>query len=178
MAESALRSALIVAVPEAGSTVEQWRERTCSDKPSIGIPAHVTLLFPFVPASTIDDALVTELSALFRGFASFDFELREARRWPEMLYVAPEPPDPFVELTEAIVARYPDYPPYEGVFDSIVPHLTVAHGDASRLGQAEIDLLGSLPIAVMVREVVLLEETVPDWGRWHARARFPLQPRA
>jgi 2'-5' RNA ligase len=103
MAESVLRTALIVAVPEAGSSVEQWRERTCSDKPSIGIPAHVTLLFPFIPAPEIDDGLVAELSTLFGDFESFDFELREARRWPELVYLAPEPPEPFVDLTEAIV---------------------------------------------------------------------------
>jgi 2'-5' RNA ligase len=178
MTESVLRSALILAVPEAGRSVEQWRERTCTDKPSIGIPAHVTLLFPFVPASEIDDRLVAELSELFGGFENFNFELRETRRWPEMVYLAPEPPEPFVDLTEAIVARYPDYPPYEGVFDSIVPHLTVAHGGASLLGQAEAELLESLPIGVVAREVVLLEETVPDWGRWQTRARFALKPQA
>lgn len=178
MTESVLRSALLVTVPEAGRSIEHWRERTCSDKPSIGIPAHVTLLFPFVPAHEIDDGLIAELSALFREFESFDFELREARRWPEMSYLAPEPPEPFVDLTEAIVARYPDYPPYEGVFDSIVPHVTVAHGDTALLDQAESDVLESLPIAVAVREVVLLEEVVPDWGRWQTRARFALNPPA
>lgn len=165
-----------MAVPEAGTSVEEWRERTCTDKPSIGIPAHVTLLFPFVPAPEIDDGLVAELSALFGGFEIFNVELRETRRWPEMVYLAPEPPEPFIDLTEAIVARYPDYPPYEGVFDSIVPHLTVAHGGASLLGQAETELLESLPIGVVAREVVLLEESVPDWGRWQIRARFRLKP--
>jgi 2'-5' RNA ligase len=97
MTESVLRSALVVTVPEAGRSIEQWREPTCSDKPSIGISAHVTLLFPFVPAPEIDDRLIAELSALFREFESFDFELREARRWPEMSYLAPEPPEPFVD---------------------------------------------------------------------------------
>jgi 2'-5' RNA ligase len=173
-----LRSALIVAVPEAGRSIEQWRERTCSDKPAIGIPVHVTLLFPFVPAPDIHDGLIAELSSLFGGFESFFFELREARRWPQMSYLAPEPSEPLVDLTKAIVARYPDYPPYEDMFDSIVPPLTVAHGDTTLLDRAESDVLESLPIRVAVCEVVLIEEAVPDWGQWRTRVRFALSPPA
>jgi hypothetical protein len=66
--EEALRSALIVAVPEATSTVDGWREHTCADRPSIGVPAHVTILFPFVPAPEIDVALVDDLRGLFARF--------------------------------------------------------------------------------------------------------------
>jgi len=27
-----------------------------------------------------------------------------------------------------VVREFPDYPPFEGKFDTIVPHVTVAHG--------------------------------------------------
>ena len=47
---SALRSMVIIPVPEAADAVDRWREETCNDKPSIGVPAHITLIFPFVPA--------------------------------------------------------------------------------------------------------------------------------
>ena len=66
-----LRTALVVGVSEPAPIVDGWRERTCSDKPSIGVPAHVTLLFPFVPAERLDDRLLAELDALFARFDPF-----------------------------------------------------------------------------------------------------------
>jgi 2'-5' RNA ligase len=81
---TALRTALVVAVPEAGATVESWRERTCNDKPSIGIPAHVTLLFPFVAPDDLDREL-PRLRRLVSGFEPFRFMLDETRRFPNVL---------------------------------------------------------------------------------------------
>jgi hypothetical protein len=64
------------------------------------------------------------------------------------------------------------------MFDSIVPHVTVANGHTTLLDQAESDVLESLPIGVAVREVVLIEEVILDWGRWQTRANFALNPAA
>jgi 2'-5' RNA ligase len=168
------RSALVVAVPEAATTTEHWLERTAAAKPSRGVPAHVTILFPFVPAPSIDDSLLNALEALFARFDPFAFELRECRRFPAVLYLAPEPPEPFVALTEAVVVAYPDFLPYEGVFDSIVPHLTVAEGLPALLNRAEAEVRPRLPIRADAHEVLLLEEADPAAGEWGARARIPL----
>ena len=169
-----LRSALIVAVAEVGALVDDWRERTSTAKPSSGVPAHVTLLFPFVPAADIDHALVAELRMLFGRFPVFAFGLRELRHFPSVLYLAPEPPEPFVHMTEALVASYPDYAPYGGIFDSIVPHVTVAEGVPELLDEAERDIGQTLPIVAVANEVTLLEEVEPDLARWRTHARIPL----
>jgi 2'-5' RNA ligase len=171
---SDLRSALIVAVPEAAAAVDEWRERTCAAKPSSGVPAHVTLIFPFVPVTKIDDALIEDLGTLFGRFDAFAFELREAKRFPAVLYLAPEPAENFVRLTEALAVEYPGFRPYEGVFDSIVPHVTVAEGEPEILDKVERDVRRSLPISAEASEVILLEEAVPDSARWQTRARLPL----
>ena len=76
-------------------------------------------------------------------------------------------------MTEAIVRQFPDYPPYGGAFDTIVPHLTVAHGNDLVLNAAEADVQRILPIKSMAREALLLEEVEADWGRWEVRARLP-----
>jgi hypothetical protein len=154
--------------------VDAWRERTSAAKPSNGVPAHVTILFPFIPADEIDDELPADVQAVFGRFLGFSFELREARRFPGVLYLAPEPPEPFVALTEAVVAAYPAYTPYGGEFDSIVPHLTAAEGDPELLNEAERAILPSLPISAEAHEVVLLEEVEPNLARWRTRARIPL----
>ena len=171
----ALRSALVIAVPEAGRVVETWRERTCNDKPSIGIPAHVTLLFPFADPRDLDGEL-PRLERLFSGYGPFRFTLTELRRFPNVLYLAPTPATPFIALIAAVLVAYPDHPPYGGAVPrhSIVPHVTVASGDAAVLAEAEAEVLTCLPIASHARDVVVLEEVEPDWGQWRTRARLPL----
>jgi hypothetical protein len=171
---SGLRSALVVEVSEAAPAVDGWRERTSAAKPSNGVPAHVTVLFPFVPAAEIDAELLAGLRALFEDHPPFRFELRECRRFPAVLYLAPEPPEPFVALTDAVAAAYPGYTPYEGAFDSIVPHLTAAEGEPAVLDRAERDIRRWLPLAAEARDVLLLAEVEPDLARWREHTRLPL----
>ena len=167
-----METAVVIACPEISPVVDEWRERTSADRTSIGIPPHVTLLHPFVPAEAVGECL-GDLRELFAAIPAFDVAFRELRRWPEMAYLAPEPPEPFTRLTAAIVERWPDYPPYEGIHDAVIPHLTVAYGDDALLAEVEADVSPKLPIEAHAAEAVLLEEREPD-VRWAARARFPL----
>jgi 2'-5' RNA ligase len=166
---SALRSALIVAVPESAAVVDPWRERTLPERPSIGVPAHVTLLFPFAPPDQVDEV---QLRELFADQQSFPFRLARTERFPRILYLAPEPAEPFARVTQTLAARFPAYPPYEGAFETIVPHLTVAAGDDALLDEVDAAVAPSLPIEAEAREAVLLVEVVPDWARWETRERF------
>ena len=164
------RSALIVAVPEAEPLVHEWRMRY--DNAALGIPAHVTLLFPFVPAEEIGDELVAELRALFARQPAFSFTLARVARFPDVAWLAPNPSDPFRGLTDLIFSRYPDYPPYEGIHEEVIPHLTVAMGDTALQDEIEAALTPHLPIAAHAAEVTLLVED--ESGHWSASERFPL----
>jgi 2'-5' RNA ligase len=178
MAEAELRSALIVAFPQASPIVDEWREQTCGAKPSAGVPPHVTILWPFVPAASIDDALTDRLRRLFGSLEPFMVEFPATARFPDTLYLTPDPAEPFVELTRAVWEAYPEYPPYEGVFDAIEPHLTAAQGTDDVLAEAEADVRRRLPIVARVDEVVLIEEIEPDSALWRPRATFPLRAAA
>lgn len=167
-------TAILIAIPEVAPAVDPWRERTSLDPPSTGMPAHVTLLFPFMPPEQVDGRVISELRALVAAAPAFDVTFRETRRWPDTLVLIPEPGEPFIRLTGAIVERWPDYPPYEGAHDTVVPHLTVAHGDDRLLAEAEADVAAALPIEAVVQEALLIEETEPNRARWDVRARLPL----
>jgi 2'-5' RNA ligase len=165
------RSALIIAVPEAEPLVGEWRERY--DNARLGIPAHITLLFPFVPAERLDDEVREQLRELFAAQQGFSFLLTRLTDFPdETLWLAPEPAEPFRRLTELIFERYPAYPPYEGIHDEVIPHLTVTSGDASLRAEVEPALAPHLPIAAEAEEVTLLLED--DDGHWSRGERFPL----
>ena len=164
------RSALIVAVPEAEPLVHDWRLRY--DNASLGIPAHVTLLFPFAAAETINEKLSGELREVLAEEPAFSFALARVERFPEVAWLAPEPAEPFRRLTDLIFARYPEYPPYEGIHKEVIPHLTVAIGEPSLQDEVDRALTPHLPIAARVDGVALLVED--ESGHWQESERFPL----
>jgi 2'-5' RNA ligase len=169
---SELRSAVIVAVPEAAAAVDTWRELTCDAKPSIGVPPHVTLLFPFVAPAEIMDDVIGGLRRVFAPSRPFAVELRKLSRFPGILYLAPETAEPFVALTHALVSRFPGYPPYGDASLPVIPHLTVAQGDDELLDRAESEVTRALPIAAEITEALLLEQFEQDGLRWRVRERF------
>ena len=137
------------------------------------MPAHITVLFPFVPVDELDDQVSEELRELFAREPSFDFELPRVERFPEVVWLAPEPPEPFSRLTQLVFERWPNYPPYEGIHETVIPHLTVAEGGSELQEEVETDLTPALPVAAEARGVTLIEE-LPS-GHWQTRERFPLR---
>ncbi len=166
------RTALIVAVPEAESLVGEWRAKH-DWSAQHGVPAHITLLFPFVPAEEVNEQLLGDLRDLFTSQSAFTYRLPRVARFPEVAWLAPEPAEPFNELIELIASRYPDYPPYEGVHDEVIAHLTVAEGGPELQNQVEHALRPNLPIGAEARAVTLLVED--EAGLWGSRDRFPLR---
>ncbi|MEV5889196.1 2'-5' RNA ligase family protein [Nonomuraea fuscirosea] len=155
-------TALVVTVPEAESLVGRWRER------EDGIPAHVTVLVPFLHVSRIDDSVRAELRAVFQQHPAVDVGFRRVGRFPEVVYLVPEPAEVFVRLTEAVVARWPETPPYGGAHDTIIPHLTL--GRAGVVEESALD--GELPLTSRARAVTLL--VCADGERWTESETFPL----
>src|SRR5262245_55088323 len=113
-----LRTGLVVPVPEAEDLVGSWRLEHDPSAPN-GAPAHVTLLFPFRPADRVGDT-IDELRALFGSVARAPFRLAHIGVFPGVVWLAPEPPDLFRDLTHRLVERFPDCRPYEGAFGTKV----------------------------------------------------------
>jgi len=168
---AAAETALIIAVPEADELVGGAREKY-DPVAGRGIPAHVTVLYPFLPAGRIDDGLLAALRELFAGHEPFELGFAGFGRFPELLWLAPAPDGPVRALTAAVEARWPEAPPYGGVFDDPVPHLTVASKQPQETYDAmEREFTPGLPLRTRVAEVQLV---VFGSVRWHHRETFPL----
>jgi hypothetical protein len=167
------RTALVVVLADDDPVVRGFRRRH-DPAAARGIPAHVTIVFPFAPGAADDAGLLADLAELYADAAAFDAELARVERFPDHVWLAPEPRQRFVELVERTAARFPDYPPYEGAFDEVVPHLTVGSGDEVDAIEeaARSDLGPHLPLHVKATAVALLEEQ-PD-GMWVEREPIPL----
>ncbi|MFL6020369.1 MAG: 2'-5' RNA ligase family protein [Gaiellaceae bacterium] len=141
---------------------------------ALGIPFHVTLLYPFAPREALTDDLLADTRAFFAGHEPFDFELTRIAAWPRVLYAVPEPDAALRACMQELFARFPQWPPYGGLHAEVVPHATLAEEvDAAAVrDEVERRLAPHLPRRCQTRDVALLEEFAPD--RWRERRRFPL----
>lgn len=166
-------TALICRVPESERYIARYRERY--DPPARRrVPAHVTILYPFMAPGQVDTAVVAELTRIAAGIPCFDYRLRETRRFPVSLYLAPEPDRSFAALTQAVHRAFPDYPPFAGKFDVVVPHVTVAHADEAILCEIEVELRIALAsgggVKARCSEMILIEDTRGHWEQMHCFA--------
>lgn len=109
--------------------------------------AHITILAPFgVDQEPTADELA-DVEEYFADQTSFAYELTQVCTFPHGLrYLSPEPASRFSRMTHGLHQLFPEYAPYEGKFDLVVPHLTIP--DDARVGR--------LPIQAHAREATLL----------------------
>lgn len=164
-------SALYFEVPEAEALVGGHRLRW--DPAGPVVPAHVTVLFPFVEPSSIDDGLRAALASLAAAEKPFDVTFATVGRFPDVVWLRPDPSERISSLTQAVVARWPSHPPYGGAYEAVVPHLTVADGaPADVLRRLERELIAGLPISTRAATLTL---ACREGGRWHDVDRFALR---
>lgn len=171
--DSQAGTALVILVPEAKTLVQAFRERY-DPSAANGMPAHITILYPFKYAPEIDKRVMNALQSLFSCHSRFRFSLEETRRFPTTLYLAPRPAAPFKTLTRTVTERFPETPPYGGAFSAVVPHLTIAQvvdpQEVTKISD-EFDRAsrGRLPIHSHAEKIWLLEK---QEGRWKPTVSF------
>ncbi len=170
-----LESALIVIVPEVEDLVGRFRIQQ-DPSAAVGVPAHVTILYPFKPPHELTEEVLRSVSELFARESRFNASLTETRRFPDVLYLAPQPDVRFRHLIAIAAARFPETPPYGGQFLEVIPHLTVAQPeDAAQLdaitAEFELAAQGRLPVQTTVSDIALIDNAT---GRWRVRQRFAL----
>lgn len=166
---------LVAMVPEAEALVGRFRAQ---HDPSavLGMPAHVTINYPFRPERDLTESDLAAVAAVCAAIPRLDFQLTAIRRFPSVVYLAPEPQSGLEALIAAVAARFPDSPPYAGRHRQVIPHLTVAQiEDASALEAVAREFQAvaraRLPIACHISEITLFDN---PRGRWEAGAVFAL----
>jgi 2'-5' RNA ligase len=161
-------TALVVLLPELEPLLGPWRQRLTVDG-ARGMPSHVTLIIPFADSSEVEQRLEA-VRRVFSSFSPFALELSRTGRFTGLLYLQPEPAGPFVAITEALVDAFPEFPPYAGEFDEILPHVTVAQAGDDVLATVERKLVTQLPVKTRVERAWLVEDTPEGWRRHTAFA--------
>lgn len=145
---TAIETTLLLAVPVADPLVARHRSHLDLAAQD-GIPAHVTVIYPFKPLGELFAADHIVLEDLFLGHANSELTgTRTAWLGDAVMCVAVDDPEPVRRLIRSVVRSFPSLPPYAGSVraDEVIPHLTVGQ-DRSReeLAAAERDVAGCYP---------------------------------
>ncbi|MET7834719.1 2'-5' RNA ligase family protein [Micromonospora sediminicola] len=167
-------TALIVAVPEAERAVGHFRS-ALDRAAGWGVPAHVTVLYPFLTPDLITDDVLATLGRIFEATPRFDISFPEVKWFGDtVVWLSPQPDGGLRQLTAAVCQRFPEAPPYAGAHADVVPHLTIGH-DAPKhvLAEAAEAVAGHLPIRATVDAVQLIAGA-PAPDSWHPLREFRL----
>ena len=170
------QTAVIAPVPAAEPLVAEHR-RHLDPADAWGVPAHVTVLFPFVEPAAVNEHVITTLASAVAPIHSFDCCFVQTRWFGhDVLWLEPRPDRPFRLLTTAVWDAFPSNPPYGGAHDDVVPHLTVGGrrlADAPALEAADRDLRPRLPLSTSIDRLLLVAGTDAP-GSWRVLHELPL----
>src|SRR3954447_11364260 len=85
--ETVGESAIIVpiTVPVGVNRLRERMDPSAAD----GVPAHVTLIYPFMPPSELKDDVRRRVEAIVSSESAFPLVLSAVRRWPNVVYLEP-----------------------------------------------------------------------------------------
>ena len=175
--QRSVEAALDIHIPEIEPLVAAFRDEY-DPSATEGMPAHITINYPFIPGVNPDKNLYKALSDLFAKIDSFTFTFSQFGRFPGVIYLSPEPEAPLIQMIDRVAAHFPESPPYGGEFDKVVPHLTIAHAQDKKLLESIEGHLAKLapqhlPMSIRVEQVWLMDNRA---GRWQTQKAFQLRP--
>jgi 2'-5' RNA ligase len=122
------RQSAVIVRTSLPAGLERLRRANVTDA-ALGVPAHLTLLYPFVDPDRLTSATRRALVDVAGRHAPFAYALSRMATWPDTVYVAVEPTSPFVRLQRSLQVAFPTHPIYgRDASFRFVPHVTVAEG--------------------------------------------------
>jgi 2'-5' RNA ligase len=139
-----------------------------------GLPAHVTVAYPFAEPASIDEAVNGLIAEVVDRHAPWTMRLVERRRWPDTVYASVDPEAAAIALQADLAAAFPSLPIYGGAIEVFVPHVTIAEGASVDDPAVHADPgWDDLPVTSTVSEVELIVRS--GVGRWTVERRFPMR---
>ncbi len=168
---AASESALVILtrLPDAIERIRQLYDPAAA----LGVPPHVTIMYPFLPPAEITGEVRRQLQGLAGRQPRFKYSLPRLLEWPDGVRVlAAEPAFPFRALMSAVHERW-GLDPYEGSvpLEEIVPHVTLGRDLPSTAVRQLVDVLAS--VEVVDWDAVALTVLIRR-GTWATEAEFAL----
>ena len=92
--------------------------------------AHITLLAPWTQCPSAED--LARVADIARSVGQFEVKLAQLGEFPDgVIYLRPEPDTQLRDLTTRLTEAFPQFPPYEGRYGDVAPHLTLDRRSAT-----------------------------------------------
>ncbi|MFI8260803.1 2'-5' RNA ligase family protein [Streptomyces sp. NPDC085665] len=169
-------TAVVIVLPDAAPLLDAaWRiDPTLVRR---GVPAHVSLLYPFVPEPALTGRDEKAVRSLAAGFPAADLVLEEVVTAPGFVAVTVPGLQPAVD---AFRNQWPGLRPYGGRFGAEpAAHVTVAMGadDPTTATRVRTAVDSLLPLRIRAAEVQLVVLTKEGWqSRFTAPLGVPHGP--
>jgi 2'-5' RNA ligase superfamily len=154
--------------------LHRWRTESVAVA-NLGVPPHITLLYPWRDAPLSGDDL-EQLRTVLLKHRAFSLCIDRLESFEVgAIYLALQDGRSCKAIMSDLMKDFPDTPPYGGDFLDAVPHLTIAKCDPKNLQvlKAEIARELTLPLEFSVDEIAVMEEDTG--GNWFTRCVIPLR---
>lgn len=172
-----LETALLIVPPREVQIFSfPLREQYDTQRFSLNVPAHLTLLYPFAPPELVEQTIV-KLTDLCHRFPSFTLTLDRYGSFKNAIFLEPSDPNPVKKLYRYLADAFPEYPVYDGEHGAeLHPHLTLANfEDPAEADQVTLPDVPTFTFAV--DKIHLYLGSTTDDIAFIPRAVIPLGPR-
>jgi 2'-5' RNA ligase len=116
---------------------------------------HITLLAPWANQPTADD--LARVNGIAQAIGPFDMKLSQLSEFPAgIIHLRPEPDLQLRELASRLATAFPQFPPSNGRYDDVTPHLTLDRRPATvTLATVRASIGHLLPLTVTVDRIEL-----------------------
>ncbi|MFJ9942801.1 2'-5' RNA ligase family protein [Streptomyces erythrochromogenes] len=158
-------TAVVIVLPDAAPLLDAaWRIDPALVRP--GVPAHVSLLYPFLPEPELTGQDEKNLRCLAASFPAADLLLEDVVTAPGFVSV---PMPELQPIVDAFHAQWSGLRPYGGRFGARpAAHVTVAMGadDPAAAGRVRAEVGDLLPLRIRAAAVQLVVLTQDGWRPW------------
>lgn len=120
-----LTTGIVIFAPREVQAVAIPVMRQIAPESPVRLPAHITLMGPFVTHERLD-AAAQIIKSICATIEPFEITLAGYGQFPRTVFMQPTDPEPIKAVFRKFYAAFPECPPYGGAFgDDIHPHVTV-----------------------------------------------------
>lgn len=151
----------MLALPALDRPLRRWRKFDPAAR--AGMPAHLTLVFPFIDSRSVDEAVRVRLRDALMAYGPFEMVFDRLGAFPGGVWLEPADPAPALRLIAALAGAFPEHPPYGGAFERVIAHATIAQGPPELLARIRREAPARLPLTARAEAVSLYARFADGW---------------